>query len=136
MPHKPVETPHESPQSFLNQGVPVPITGGFDLIPLNMLLYLRADGNYTELYHIEEKEGTKVMTKTLSSKGLKYFEEKLSAYPFMRIHDSYIVNLTKIIKYANEGKEGRVVLYTGKSLAVSRTRKNQLLSAFGLKPEE
>ncbi|MDR2585981.1 MAG: LytTR family transcriptional regulator [Prevotellaceae bacterium] len=117
-------------------GVPVPVMGGYDLIPQNTILYLRADGNYTELHHITEKDDKKVMTKTLSSKGLKFFEEKLSMYSFMRIHDSYIVNLTKIIKYTREGKEGRVVLYNGKSLVVSRTRKNQLLAAFGLKPEE
>jgi two-component system LytT family response regulator len=136
MPHEPVNTGQKAPLYLSNPGVPVPIMGGFDLIPLNNLLYLLADGNYTELHHITEKEGKKVMTQTVSSKGLKYFEEKLSAFPFMRIHDSYIVNLTKVIKYAREGKEGRVVLYTGKSLVVSRTRKNRLLAAFGLTSEE
>lgn len=119
-----------------NPGVPVPVIGGYDLIPLHTLIYLKADGNYTELYHIIEKDGKQLMTKTLSGKGLKFFEEKLAKYPFMRIHDSFMVNLTKVVKYAREGKEGRVVLYNGKSLIVSRTRKNQLLAAFGLTPEE
>ena len=129
-------TGFKPPLNAYNPGVPVPVIGGFDLIPLHTLIYLKADGNYTELNHIIEKEGNKSMSQTLSSKGLKYFEDKLSIYPFMRIHDSYIVNLTKIIKYVREGKEGRVVLYNGKSLVVSRTRKNQLLAAFGLKPED
>jgi|GEM_PF-2945372 len=133
---KPLETSPQQPQNASTHGVPVPITGGFDLIPLHTILYLKADGNYTELYHIIEDEGKKMMTTTISSKGLKFFEEKLPSPPFMRIHDSHIVNLTKIIKYAREGKEGRVVLYNGKSLVVSRTRKNPLLAAFGLKPEE
>ena len=123
-------------QNSSNHGVPVPVMGGYDLIPLNTLIYLKADGNYSELYHITENEEKKVMSKTISSKGLKFFEEKLPTPPFMRIHDSYIVNLTKVIKYAREGKEGRVVLYNGKSLVVSRTHKNRLLVAFGLKPEE
>jgi len=133
---QPYETGHIEPHDQSTQGVPVPVVGGFDLIPLHTLIFLKADGNYTELHHITEKEGKKVLTKTLSSKGLKFFEEKLTGYPFMRIHDSYIVNLTKINKYVREGKEGRVVLYNGKSLVVSRTRKNQLLSAFGLSHEE
>jgi len=132
MQNEPIETGHPLP----GPGVPVPSTGGFDLIPLQSLIYLKADGSYTELYHIVEKDGTKLMNKTVSSKGLKFFEEKLTSPPFMRIHDSYIVNLTKVVRYAREGKEGRIVLYTGKSLVVSRTRKNQLLTAFGLKSEE
>jgi two-component system LytT family response regulator len=136
MKSEPIESRHTEPTQLSNPGVPVPIHGGFDLIPLSTLLYLKADGNYTELHHIVEKEGVKQITKTVSSRGLLFFEERLSPYPFMRIHDSFIVNLTKVVKYAREGKDGRVVLYNGKSLVVSRTRKNRLLAAFGIKPEE
>ena len=131
---EPIENDNWPPQKVPKLGIPV--IKGFEFIPHDTLYYLKASGNYTVLSHIVQEEGSVRMKDTLSSKGLAYFEDKLSKCPFIRIHDSYIVNLTKITKYTREGKDGRVVLDTGKSLVVSRTRKHQLLIAFGLIPAE
>jgi len=111
--------------------LPVPIQGGYRLIPYKQLLYLKAEGNYTKLHFVEENK----LRVELASKNLNYFEKALENGTFLRIHDSTVVNLTKVIKYFREGKEGRVELYNGQSLVVSRTRKDELLTLFGIKKE-
>ena len=95
---------------------------GFSLIRLHDILYLEADGNYTSL-HLTNN------TKVVSTKNLGYFEKLLAHEPFLRIHNSKIVNLTKVIRYLR-AENGYVVLETGKPLSVSRSKRDELLAFF------
>lgn len=99
----------------------LPQQAGFLVVNIGDILYCKADDNYTEIYM---KEG-----KHLISKTLKYFEEALSSYSFVRIHKSYLVNVNEIQRY-HRGKGGMVTLSNGKEVMVSASRKKELLSYF------
>lgn len=101
--------------------ITLPQQDGFQVLEIADILYCRADDNYTEI-HLEHK-------KILVSKTLKYFEEALSDFGFARVHKSYLVNVTEVIRY-RKGKGGSVVLSTGKEIPVAPSRKKGLLSFF------
>jgi len=68
----------------------VPVAGGFEIIRLLDILYLKAEGSYTKLYLINGQSIT-------LSKNLKYFDSVLeSNHHFFRVHRSYIANIQTI----------------------------------------
>ena len=67
--------------------------------------------------------------KLLICKTLKYFEEILDQYNFLRIHRSHLINLNEITKYT-KGKGGFVTLSNSIELEVSSTKKKELLERF------
>jgi two-component system LytT family response regulator len=101
--------------------ITLPQQDGFQVLNVREILYCKADDNYTEIYLTNKK--------ILVSKTLKYFEEALIAFPFARIHKSYLVNVNEIVKY-KKGKGGSVVVSNGKELLVSASKKKDLLSYF------
>ena len=101
--------------------ITIPQQDGFRVLDVAAIKYCKADDNYTEI-HLENK-------RLVVSKTLKHFEDALAAFPFVRIHKSYLVNLNEIMTY-KKGKGGSVVLSSGKELPVSATKKAGLLSHF------
>ncbi len=101
--------------------ITVPQQNGFEVLNISDILYCKADDNYTEIYLSAKR--------IVVSKTLKYFEEALAKYPFVRIHKSYLVNINTIAKY-KKGKGGSVVLINQKELSVASSRKKELLSYF------
>ena len=101
--------------------ITIPQQDGFEVLNTQDIFFCKADDNYTEIY-LEHK-------KILVSKTLKYFEEALSSYPFARVHKSFLVNVSEIVKY-KKGKGGSVVLSNGKEIMVSASKKSELLSFF------
>lgn len=99
----------------------LPQLDGFIVINTDEILYCKADDNYTEIYLADKKH--------LVSKTLRYFEQALEAYPFARIHKSYVVNVNEIVRY-HRGKGGSVMLSNGKEIQVAASRKKDLLSYF------
>lgn len=99
----------------------LPQLDGFIVLNTDEILYCKADDNYTEIYLADKKH--------LVSKTLRYFEQALEAYPFARIHKSYVVNVNEIVRY-HRGKGGSVVLSNGKEIQVAASRKKDLLSYF------
>jgi two-component system, LytTR family, response regulator len=102
----------------------IPTLDGFEIIDLADLVYLKADGNYTEL-----KMKTK---KILVSKTLGDFEKVLPLESFIRIHNSFVINLQEIRKYI-KGDGGMVTISNGEQLPVSRINKPRLLAM--IKPQ-
>ena len=101
--------------------ITLPQQDGFQVLNVADILYCKADDNYTEIY-LENK-------KIVVSKTLKYFEEALCKFSFVRIHKSFLVNVNEIVKY-RKGKGGSVVLSNGKEIIVSASKKKELLSFF------
>lgn len=101
--------------------ITLPQQDGFQVLEVGDIYFCKADDNYTEIY-LEKK-------KIVVSKTLKYFEDALKPYPFARIHKSYLVNVSEVVKY-KKGKGGSVVLSNGKELSVSASKKADLLSFF------
>lgn len=106
----------------VNGKITIPQQDGFEVLNTKDILYCKADDNYTEIYLNNNK-------KKLVSKTLKYFEEALSESNFARVHKSFLVNVSEVIKY-KKGKGGSVVLSNGKEVMVSASKKSALLSYF------
>ncbi len=101
--------------------ITIPVQDGFEVLQISDILYCEADDNYTNIYM---EKGQKLVSKTL-----KYFETSLHQHGFVRIHKSYLVNISKITRY-RKGKGGSVVLSSGKELSVSSSKKGTLLDYF------
>ncbi len=95
---------------------------GFKVLPLEKILYLQGETNYTRFFLVNNE-------KVLVSKTLKEYENLLSDYGFFRIHQSYIINLSFVGEYI-KGDGGTVVMENGKHLNLSRRRKQQFLKRF------
>lgn len=102
--------------------ITIPQQDGFEVIETSDIMYCKADDNYTEIYLNTNK-------KKLVSKTLKYFELALRDNGFVRVHKSYLVNVNEVVKYI-KGKGGSVILSNGKGIAVSVSKKSDLLSHF------
>ncbi|GAA4273987.1 LytTR family DNA-binding domain-containing protein [Aquimarina gracilis] len=101
--------------------ITIPQQDGFEVLEIVDILYCQADDNYTKIFL---DQGQKLVSKTL-----KYFEDSLTDYGFVRIHKSYLVNINKVTRY-RKGKGGSIVLSSGKELAVSSSKKGILLDYF------
>jgi len=100
--------------------VPAIIEGsfGYYYIDLVKILFLESSNN-TTIIHLE---GEKPIT---VAKVLKFFEQELLGKPFARVHNKYIINVNKLVKYY-KGTRKHVILTNGQTIDVSRSRKNVL----------
>lgn len=90
---------------------------GIDYIDVQDIIYLKADGKYTEII---TQDG-----KLISSKNLKMFEFVLNDKLFVRVHHSYIVNISEIKRFKKD--DAMVILKDGTGISVSKSRKDMLL---------
>lgn len=103
--------------------IAIPTAEGFELIPAEQVLYFEANDNYTHLFQ-------KNKNKIIACRSLKEMEEQIQDFTFfVRVHNSYIVNLNEVIKYVR-GVGGYLVMSDGSSVNVSRSRKDALLKFF------
>lgn len=96
------------------------IKSGYEYIKICLedILYLKSDSDYTEI-HLSDK-------KYLSSESLNHWLQVLAAFPFQRIHKSYIVHASKIEKIAGN----RVFLAPNHVLPIGRVYKEDFMRLF------
>lgn len=99
----------------------IPSLKGFDVIDIRHILYCEAAGVYTNIY----LEDSRVIC---SSKGLAEYEKLLADSGFVRVHNSYIVNLLHIKRYI-KGEGGTLILSNDRQIAVSRRRKEHIINS-------
>ena len=103
--------------------IAVPTAEGFELIPTTEVVYFEADSNYTHIF-------LKNKNKVIACRTLKNIEEQIQDYNFfVRVHNSYMVNLNEVVRYVR-GEGGYLVMSDNSSVNVSRTRKDALLKFF------
>lgn len=105
----------------LNNKIQVAVDQNIRLIDPEGIIYCQSDGNYCHI-HLASGESH------LISKKLKYMEEKLDKYPFMRVHNSFIVNLNEV-REINK-KDSLIILNDGTSVPISRSKKDKLFNLF------
>lgn len=87
------------------------------------ITYIEGSGCYSNIIMADG-------TKHLVSKTIAVFEDVLHENPlFFRAHKSYMVNL-KFIKQYIRGEGGEIIMKDGKSIAVSRNKKQDFLNLF------
>lgn len=100
--------------------IAIPSTDGIHLFELNNILYLNAERNYSKIYFTQEKP-------LLCAKTLKEFGHILEEMGFLRIHQSYLVNMRNVASYIN--KDGGYLVMKDKStVPVSSRKRNEVLS--------
>lgn len=95
---------------------------GFDVLPLNEIVWLEGDANYTHLHLLDRKRIT-------ASRSLGVYEELLVDFGFFRIHQSTIINLSHVRSYQREGG-GYIELADGHQAKLSRHRKADFMQRF------
>ncbi|MFN8295277.1 MAG: LytTR family DNA-binding domain-containing protein [Chitinophagales bacterium] len=97
------------------------------MIYIDELICCMAHSNYTDIYLEHNKRIT-------VAKTLKDIEQILSNYKqFMRIHQSNIINLNKLVDFSRVDNNLLVRMNNNMQLAVSRNKKEEFLSLISLK---
>jgi two-component system LytT family response regulator len=92
---------------------------GIEIINLTDVDYLKAERAYT----IIKRQGKPDL---MVSKPLRDFEDMLPHTRFMRIHDSYLINLDNVLRYLRQDG-GYAVMRDGTEILISRGRKEDFL---------
>ena len=89
------------------------------VIELMDIIYCKSDNNYTTFF-LENK------TKILVSKTLKYYSDMLKEFNFLRVHQSYLINI-KCIKEFIKSDGGYLILKDNSNIPVSVRKRNEVV---------
>lgn len=96
------------------------IKSGYEHIKIHIpdILYIKADSDYTEIILPGKRH--------LTSESLQYWEEQLDANQFTRVHKSYVVNVSNIIKVSGN----HIYLANNQTIPIGRVYKENFMSKF------
>lgn len=83
------------------------------IVKTSEITHLQASSNYTFIHHLSKT--------FLASKTLRHFHDQLCSDNFIRIHQSYTVNVAHIDTIDYPGSQ--VILSTGEEIPISRAKK-------------
>jgi two-component system, LytTR family, response regulator len=99
--------------------------GEIKIIPIADIRYLEANDDYVNIYSSDGK--------FLKNKTLGFYEKGLPPMEFVRVHRSYLVKVSEIIKLEPYEKEGYLILLRkGEKLPVSKNGYAKLKSVLGI----
>ncbi|MDY8138754.1 LytTR family DNA-binding domain-containing protein [Aquimarina sp. 2201CG5-10] len=96
-------------------------TEGFEFINLRDIVYCKANGSYTS-FILKDK------TSLLVSKHLKEYENMLINQHFMRIHNSFLINLREVRKFM-KSDGGYIIMNNNHPISISKQKKKRFLNA-------
>ncbi len=96
------------------------IKSGYEHIKVMIedIIYIKSDADYTEIHNAEKKY--------LSSEPLRYWLENLDQNQFVRIHKSFIINSSKIVKVSGN----QVYLNNELTIPIGRSYKESFMGKF------
>jgi len=104
-----------------SEKIALPAIDGLLIVDTREIFYCESENNYTRFYLANGKN-------IFVSKTLKKVETLLTEYKnFYRIHHSFIINLDYLQRYL-KGDGGKVILTNGKSISVSRGKRQDFLN--------
>ncbi|MCJ7552847.1 MAG: LytTR family transcriptional regulator DNA-binding domain-containing protein [Ignavibacteriaceae bacterium] len=93
--------------------------GKINIIPVNEMRWIEAQDDYVMIHSDKGK--------FLKQKTMKYFEDHLDETQFVRIHRSYIINLSYLQHLEQQETDSyKLILKNGKELPVSKTGLSRL----------
>ncbi len=110
------------PMNSTNHVVALPMKEGYRLVNQENILYCKAEGNYTLVFFANGNT-------MLISRKLKQTTASLEDIWFLRIHQSYLVNMRHAQLYLRKSG-GQLVMTDGKKLPISKSFKEQVLQLF------
>lgn len=96
-------------------------TAGMEFIAIEEIVLCKADGSYTSF--VLRNENTLMV-----SKHLKEYENLLGDYQFMRVHNSYVINLNEVKKYV-KSDGGYIIMSNDMHVSISPRKKDELMEA-------
>ncbi len=102
--------------------VVLPVMDGFEVVQVKDIIRCQGNDNFTDFYL---SDGSKKMI----CRTLKFYEDILSEFGFMRVHRSHLVNLEYVSAY-KKGKGGTLTMSDGSSVDVSPSKKQDLIARF------
>jgi two-component system LytT family response regulator len=103
--------------------IAVPTIEGFELVHTDHIIRCESDNNYIHLYLTGSR-------KIVACRTLKEMEELLREFQyFVRVHNSYIVNMNEVSKYIR-GDGGYLLMSDGSNVSISRSRRESLVKWF------
>lgn len=106
-----------------NHKISLSTAEGVEFIPTRDILLCEARGAYTQFILTDGR-------KLLVSKNLKEYENILQNLAFMRVHNSFLINLDEVKKYVrSEG--GYIVMNNDKQVSISHSKKEEFLCRMG-----
>jgi len=105
--------------------VVVKTAGKIRIIPFHQILYLEGADDYVKIW---TDEGNFLKNRTLS-----FFEQSLPPTQFVRVHRSYIVNISQVTRIDPYEKENHLaILRSGARIPVSRSGYGKLKDVLGI----
>jgi two-component system, LytTR family, response regulator len=124
-------TPKDVVDNFLNtlnttngieKKIPIPTHNGFQLVPLQEIIYCQSNSNYTHFYLTEKRRIT-------ASYTLRHYDELLNEHNFFRAHKSYLINLAHVTQY-RKGDGGTIIMSDNMEIELSRRNKDAFIRIF------
>lgn len=103
--------------------LPVSSIEGTHFFPLDEIIRLEADRNYTVLYLTEKR-------KFVSAKTLKEYETTLTGHHFLRVHKSHLVNQKHIVSLSANRES--LILKDTSEVEISRRKKEEVREHLGI----
>ncbi|ELR71317.1 response regulator [Fulvivirga imtechensis AK7] len=94
-------------------------SGGLEFINLQDIIFCEADGSYTNFYIAPDKRLT-------VSKNLKEYEYLLVDHNFMRVHNSYLINLFEVKRFV-KSDGGYILMNNEKQVSISQNKREEFL---------
>ena len=92
---------------------------GLEFINVEDITYCEANGSYTNFY-------IKPDIKLVVSKNLKEYEQLLIDYNFMRVHNSYLINLNEVKKFV-KSEGGYILMNNQAQISISQGRREDFM---------
>ncbi|EDP69760.1 response regulator [Flavobacteriales bacterium ALC-1] len=97
---------------------------GFEFVEVKDILYCKAEGSYTT-FILKNSE------KLLVSKHLKEYENLLLEQNFMRVHNSFLINLKEVKKYI-KSDGGYIIMSNDDTVSISRSKKDDFIKVMSM----
>jgi two-component system LytT family response regulator len=110
-----------NPNGKLNKII-LPTPNGYTVEELDDIIRCESDSNYTNFFFRDKRQ-------LVVCRVLREYEELLRDHGFLRVHQSYLINIKHIKKY-NKGDSPYVVMADGGMVTIARNKKPEFLSAF------
>jgi len=100
----------------------LPLIDGFEVIQMKDVIRCKGNGNFTDFYLLD---GSKKMI----CRTLRFYEETLEEFGFMRVHKSHILNLQFVRRY-KKGKGGQAIMEGGAIVDIAPSKKQEFMNRF------
>ena len=102
-----------------NPKIAIPLSDKIEFVEISSIVRCEGDGNYTNFFL---KNGDRI----IASKTLKEFDELLSDYNFLRVHQSHLINLNEVKSYIKTDG-GYIKMKDDSTVSIARLRREMVL---------